>query len=341
MSPNPVLAHLMRNNWLENRHRGSFCVSDPSGKIIWSAGDTARDIFPRSAIKSLQSVALFRSGAVERFALDSLDIAIASASHLGEPEHVRTVRNLLEKIGCSEDDFECGSHPPTDRSARKALAASGASPSQVHNNCSGKHAGMLAVARALDVPVKGYSRPDHPVQKLVRACIEDVAGVKLAAERCGTDGCSLPAWTLSLQALATGFARAATGEGLSGQTAAATRTIVGAATSHPFLIAGTGAFDTDAMAAFGGNLMSKGGAEGVFCGSLPQLGLGYALKCDDGNMQAAETMVARLLLEIARPDERQKAFLQSRSRKTLKNWRGLEVATLAATGFQDLAAPGA
>ncbi len=341
MSPNPVLAHLVRNNWMENRYRGAFCVADPSGRILWSAGDIVRDIFPRSALKSLQSVALFRSGAVERFALDSLDIAIASASHLGEPEHVRAVRNFLEKIGCSEDDFECGSHPPTDRTARKALAASGVSPSQVHNNCSGKHAGMLAVARALDVPVKGYSRPDHPVQKLVRACIQDVAGVELAAEKCGTDGCSLPAWALSLHALATGFARAATGEGLSEQTAAATRAIVGAATSHPFLIAGTDAFDTDAMAAFGGNLMSKGGAEGVFCGSLPQLGLGYALKCDDGNMQAAETMAARLLLEIARPDERQKAFLLARSQKTLKNWRGLEVATLQAVGFGHLADPDA
>ena len=336
MPVNPVLAHLMRNNWLENRHRAAFCVLDSAGRVVLSAGDVNRPIFPRSALKSVQSLALFKSGAVDRFNLDSLDIAIASASHLGEPEHIHAVGNLLEKTGCRETDFECGSHPPTERTARKALTASGVAPSQIHNNCSGKHAGMLAVARALEVPVKGYSRPDHPVQKLVREGIEEIMGMKLDPAKSGTDGCSLPAWSLPLQTLATGFVRASTGTGLSEKTARATKAIVASATSHPFLIAGTGAFDTDAMAVFGNALMSKGGAEGVFCGSLPELGLGYALKCDDGNMQAAQVMIARLLLDIANPNDEQRSFLMSRSQKTLTSWRGLGVASIEATGFSRL-----
>ena len=330
MTANPVLAELIRNNWVENRHRGAFCVLDASGEVIVSTGDIERAIFPRSAIKSLQALALFKSGAVEKFGLDDKSIALASASHLGEPAHIEGVRVTLQKIGCSEADFECGIHPPSCRTARNNLRNSGIEPSAIHNNCSGKHSGMLAVARALDVPVKGYSELDHPVQKLVRACIEELIGQDLTPDRCGTDGCSIPTWAAPMKAFAYGFARAASGEGLDPETARGARAIINAAMANPFLVGGTDAFDSDAMDVFAGKLMSKGGAEGVYCGSLPELGLGYALKCDDGNMLAAETMVSNLLIGVAQPDEKQREFLQERQQKTLKNWRKIKVATMRA-----------
>ena len=150
MTPNPVLAELVRNNWVENRHRGAFCVVNDRGEIVASAGDVERAIFPRSAIKSIQALAMFRSGAVEKFALEPAEIALACASHKGEAAHIAGVRTFLEKISCSESDLECGIHPPSDPTARKMMREAGIEPSAIHNNCSGKHSGMLAVARALD-----------------------------------------------------------------------------------------------------------------------------------------------------------------------------------------------
>lgn len=331
MKTNPVLAEMVRGNWVENRHRGAFCVVDGDGNIIASAGDIERAIFPRSAIKSMQALALFRSGAVEKFSLNSEAIALACASHLGEREHIDGVRAMLERIGCEEDDLECGSHPPSNRAAREALRASGIKFSAIHNNCSGKHAGMLAVAKALGAPTKNYSGRDHPVQKLVRACVEDLMDEKLTTDRCGTDGCSIPTWAAPMKTIAHGFARMAGGTGLGKQDARAIGEIFDAVTSHPFLVAGSDAFDSMAMEILDSKLISKVGAEGVFCGALPAKGWGYVLKCDDGNMAAAETMVAALLLGIASPDGKQGDFLRRRRAKIITNWRKIDVGTLSAT----------
>ncbi|HHG90716.1 MAG TPA: asparaginase [Devosia sp.] len=328
---NPVLAEATRGNWIENRHRGAFCVSDASGKIIASIGDVSHGVFPRSAIKSMQALALFRSGAAEKFDLEPQSIAIACASHLGEEGHIEVVRETLEKIGCAEADLECGIHPPSHRATRNAMREAGIAPGAIHNNCSGKHAGMLAVARALGAPIKGYIEGDHPVQKLVRACVEDLMGTALTTGKCGTDGCSIPTWAAPLHSIARGFARMSTGSGLAPEDKSATQAIVSAATTHPFLVGGSEAFDSEAMKLFGSRLMSKGGAEGVFCGAIVERGWGYALKCDDGNMAAAETMVAALLLGVAEPDEKQRAFLEGRCKKTIRNWRKFDVGTVFAT----------
>ncbi len=330
MASNPVLAELVRGNWTENRHRGAFCVVNDRGETVASAGDRGRAIFPRSAIKSMQALALFRSGAVDRFGLQARDIAIACASHHAEEAHLTAVRGLLEKIGCSEEQLECGAHAPSNREARNRLFAAGKKPGAIHNNCSGKHAGMMAVARALGVPVAGYSERAHPVQALVRRLLEEVLGAPLDERMCGTDGCSIPTWAAPMQSFALGFARMATGRDLEEKTARAASLIFGAVQENPFLIAGTGAFDTDAMEAFGSGLICKIGAEGVFCGALTEQGLGFALKCEDGNMRAAEVMVARLLADISFPTPAQREFLEKRQVITLKNWRRIEVAVMRA-----------
>lgn len=331
MSANPVLVEVTRGNWLENRHRGAFCAVRANGTVVASAGDVDRPIFPRSAIKSLQALAVFKSGAAERFGFDQEELAMACASHHGEPRHVQTVARLLKKLELGLEDLECGAHPPSNPAARKALRNSGEQPTAIYNNCSGKHAGMLAVAKALGVPTKDYVTREHPVQKLVRACVQEVIGTDLTEDRCGTDGCSIPTWAAPLKNFAQGFAKMATGEGLAPDTAAAGRTIFDAAIAHPFLVGGTGALDTDAMAAFEGDLMLKIGAEGVFCGAVRSNGIGFALKCDDGNMKAAEAMAAALIAEITEPDQAQEEVLNARSRQVLKNWRGIEVAEVKAT----------
>jgi len=329
MQANPILAELTRGNWVENRHRAAFVVIDADGRVIASAGDIERAIFPRSAIKSMQALAMVTSGAIDRFELTSEELALACASHHGEDAHVSGVTHFLEHVGLSKADLECGAHQPTSSQARNALRAAGEAPSALHNNCSGKHSGMLSVALALGVPTLGYVERDHPVQMRVRAAIETVVGETLSVDRCGRDGCSIPTWAAPLRAFAQGFARMATGTGLPADLGAAANRIFDAATSHPHLVAGTGHFDTLVMEAFGGRLMQKGGAEGVQCGALRDKGWGYALKCDDGNMAASVAMIASLLLAIAEPDEKQRAVLEGFSTQTIKNVRGFEVGTLA------------
>lgn len=333
MDANPILAEAVRGNWVENRHRGAFVVVDASGKVIASGGDIERPVFPRSAIKSMQALAIFDRHATDRFHHTSEELALACASHHGEDEHVGNVAHFLDRMGLSVNDLECGAHMPTNAKARQALRAAGASPSALHNNCSGKHAGMLSVALAMGVPASGYVEREHDVQKAVRAAVEYVIGEDLTEDRCGTDSCSIPTWAAPLSAWASGFARMATGEGLDGEHARGAQALFDAATSHPHLVAGTGHLDTLVMEAFKGRVMQKGGAEGVQCGAIRDKGWGYALKCDDGNMVASHAMVAALLLKFADPDENQKAVLDQFARQPIKNVGGTVVGEMRAVGI--------
>jgi len=331
MDANPILAEMTRGNWVENRHRGAFVVADSDGNIIASAGDIDRPIFPRSAIKSMQAIALVTSGAIGKFNLSDEELALACASHQGEDFHVAGVASFLGHIGLGISDLECGAHAPTLAAARDKLRDSGQSPSAIHNNCSGKHSGMLAVAEALGVPTAHYVDRDHPVQREVRSGIETVIHEPLNTDRCGTDGCSIPTWAAPLRSFASGFARMATGEGLPPDIAGGAKRIFDAATSHPQLVGGTGSLDTEVMRAFGGRVFQKGGAEGVQCGAIRDKGWGYALKVDDGNMTASHTMVATLLLGISSPNDEQQHALKRFAVQVVRNVRGLDVGVMKAT----------
>ncbi|WP_108462130.1 asparaginase [Devosia naphthalenivorans] len=330
MDANPILAETVRGNWVENRHRGAFAIVDAEGKVIASAGDTERPVFPRSAIKSMQALAIFAREAEGKFHHTDEELALACASHHGEDVHVATAKGLLSRIGLSAADLECGAHAPTNSAAREALRASGGEPSPLHNNCSGKHSGMLSVALARGVPTKGYVGREHEVQRAVRAAVEAVIGEPLSEDRCGTDGCSIPTFAAPLRAFALGFARMATGKGIAPELASASRRLFDAATSHPLLVAGTGHADTLIMEAFGGRVMQKVGAEGVQCGAIRDKGWGYALKCDDGNIPASQAMLAGLLLRYAEPDEGQRAVLERFREQTIRSVRGADVGVLRA-----------
>ena len=331
MDANPILAEMTRGNWVENRHRGAFVVSDAKGNIIASAGDIDRPIFPRSAVKSMQALALVSSGALYKFDLTDEELALACASHQGEDFHVAGVTSFLSHIGLGISDLECGAHAPTYAAAREKLRDSGQAPSAVHNNCSGKHSGMLAVAEALGVSTAHYVDRDHPVQVEVRSGIETVLHEPLNTDRVGTDGCSIPTWAAPLRQFAAGFARMATGQGLPDDFAKGARRIMHAATRHPELVGGTGTLDTEVMRAFGGRVFQKGGAEGVQCGAIRDKGWGYALKVDDGNMMASQTMVATLLLALADPEPEQQHVLKRFAVQVVRNVRGLDVGMIKAT----------
>jgi len=330
MDANPVLAEVVRGNWVENRHRGAFVVMDADGQIIASAGDIERPVFPRSAIKSMQALAMFDRHAIERFHQTSEELALACASHHGEDAHVAGVSHFLDRMGLSVADLECGAHMPTNGAAREAVRISGQGPSALHNNCSGKHAGMLSVALAMGVPTKDYVSREHDVQRAVRASVEAVIGESLTEDRCGTDGCSIPTWAAPLRAWALGFARMSSGKGLDAGHAAAATALFDAATSHPHLVAGTGHFDSVVMEAFGGRVMQKVGADGVQCGAIRDKGWGYALKCDDGHIAASQAMIAGVLLKYADPDAGQKAVLERFARQEVKSVRKAVIGELRA-----------
>jgi L-asparaginase II len=330
MDANPILAETVRGNWVENRHRGAFAVVDANGTIIASAGDIERPVFPRSAIKSMQALPIFVREAEGKFHHTEEELALACASHHGEDAHVQTANGLLTRIGLSAADLECGAHLPTNAAAREALRAVGQEPSPLHNNCSGKHSGMLSVALAMGVPTKNYVSREHEVQRAVRAAVEAVIGEPLREDRCGTDGCSIPTFAAPLRAFAFGFARMATGQGITPELAQASQRLFDAATSHPHLVAGTGHADTLIMEAFGGRVMQKVGAEGVQCGAIRDKGWGYALKCDDGNIPASQAMLANLLLQFADPDKQQRKLLEGYANQTIRSVRGADVGVLRA-----------
>jgi L-asparaginase II len=339
-----ILAELWRGDLLESFHRGSFAVVDTAGALVRSGGDIERPIYPRSAVKALQALPLVASGAAERFGLDDAELALACASHRGEPAHVATAASMLAKAGLDAAVLECGIHWPYDEAAARALAARGETPQALHNNCSGKHSGFACVGclmaggpEAARAFLRGYVEPAHPVMREVGAALEAATGVRLADAPRATDGCSIPTFGFPLRALALAFARFGTGQGLSPERARAAGRLRRAVAARPFMVAGTGRLDTVLMSHFGERVFCKVGAEGVYCAALPALGLGLALKMDDGNTsRAAEVAVVALiesLLPLAEADLAVTAPLRD---VTLKNWNGRTVGRLAAASLLDV-----
>jgi len=337
---NPILVEALRGGEVESAHRGAFAVVDSLGKLRAALGDIDRPVFPRSAVKVLQALPLVASGAAEALGLDDAELALACASHNGEEAHVATAAGMLAKAGLDAEALECGAHWPYREAFQRQMAAHGQVPSALHNNCSGKHAGFVCLGclmarhagRDLRDFVRGYVRPEHPVMREIGAAIARTTGADLAKAPVGTDGCSIPTYALPLRALALGFARIATGQGLNADDAHAARRLRAAVAAAPFMVAGTDRFDTRVMAHFGEQVFCKVGAEGVYCAALPREGLGVALKVDDGNnARAAEVVMAALLEALLQPDAAGTALLRTTSDAVLRNWNGIAVGALRAS----------
>ena len=329
----PVLVEVMRGQVVESRHRGSVLVVDGDGKEVFSRGDADAAIFPRSAVKAIQALPLFETGAVDRFGLSEAEIALTVASHSGEMLHAQTAASILQKAGQTSACLECGAHWPMGEAATRDLAATGGKPSALHNNCSGKHAGFVCVACHLDADPAGYVKADHEVQKRIKTALTEMTGAALGDDVCGTDGCSIPTYAVPLRGLATAFARIGTGHGLDSGRAEAFARMRKAVAAHPFMVAGTGRFDTEAMTLLGEKLFCKTGAEGVYCASLPEQGLGIALKCDDGNGRGAQVMMAALIQKFLPMSDNQKQAFSPLLTPVLKNWNGITVGSLRPAGF--------
>jgi len=299
----PLTVEVTRNGIVESRHRGSAVIIDVSGSIQDAWGDSRQPTYPRSAIKAIQALPMVESGAAAAAGFTDAEIALACSSHNGEVGHTETAASMLHKLGLAEADLECGSHWPYHEETTRKMAKYDVAPSQLHNNCSGKHCGMLALAKHLGGPTKGYVNQTHGVQQRILGAMEQMCGVDLSGVQPGIDGCSAPTWPIPLENLAFGFARIADPKDLPQARADAIGWIKRAVFANPFMVAGTGRFCTEVMKILGDKAFIKTGAEGVFCASLPEYGLGIALKCDDGATRGSETMMAALLRHVGVLDD--------------------------------------
>jgi len=325
---NPVVVEVVRGDRVESTHRGAGAVVDADGRVVLAFGDAERPIYPRSAVKALQALPLIESGAADKLGLTDAEIALACASHSGAEAHVALAAGMLAKAGRDAGALECGAHWPLGEAAARALARSGGRPSALHNNCSGKHAGFVCLACAGGLDPASYVSPDHPVQRAVTETLAEVTGTPLGEENRGIDGCSIPAYAIPLGALALGFARLATGRGLPPRRARAAERIRAAVAAHPAVVAGQGRFDTEVMTILGASAFTKTGAEGVFCAALPDLGLGLAVKADDGAGRAAQVMMAALLSRFGGFGAALDRFVAP----PLVNWNGVVVGALRPAG---------
>lgn len=326
---NPVIVEVTRGGIVESRHTGAYAVVDAKGRAIASAGDIDSPVFPRSAVKAFQCLPMIESGAADDYGFTPEELALACASHNGEPDHVRVASSMLKKAGIEESAYECGVQWPGEKKTLHAMIRAGEEPRDIHNNCSGKHSGMLAQAKKRGASLEGYTLVDHPVQRAIAKTISEICDVEADALPCGIDGCSVPTWAIPLRNMALGFARLVSGEGLSAKRKDAAQRIVEAVREHPFMVAGTGRFCTKLMQAVP-RAFVKTGAEGVFCGGVPHAGLGIALKCDDGAHRASEALMAALLASLDVWTEEERAALSKFAHSELRNWRKIEVGEIHA-----------
>jgi L-asparaginase II len=293
-----------RGGIVESRHRVSVAVVDAAGKLVAWTGDPGLVTYWRSCAKLVQVLPLITDGAAAALGVTDAEIAVACASHNGEPRHVEVVEALLEKAGCTESDLACGPHSSLSPAVARAMAERGERPRRIHSNCSGKHAAMLALARFHGWPAADYRRAGHPVQRRVLAEAArwtDVPEQKLGQ---GVDGCGVVSFALPLRNMALAYARlgsreAPAGAGDNPSLSAAADRVVTSILADPFLVAGTGRLCTEVIAGSGGKVLAKIGADGVYCVALLEARLGVALKVEDGDVDSARPALLATLEALA------------------------------------------
>ncbi|MGB9378668.1 MAG: asparaginase [Mycobacteriales bacterium] len=285
-----VLAEVVRSGFVESLHHGSaIALGPPTGgresQQIFALGDVDAPVFPRSTNKPMQAVGMLRCG----LSLEPADLALAAASHSGEQVHVQRVRDMLGSAGLTDEALRCPPGLPLSEAAAEAALRTGAGPSRLQMNCSGKHAAMLLTCLAAGWPIEDYVAPDHPLQRELRAAVEELTGDTVTAV--GVDGCSAPVFAVSLRGVARAFGRLVTAEAGTHE-----RQVADAMRSHPELVGGTGRDVTALMAGVPG-LLAKDGAEGVYAAALPN-GASVALKIDDGSARARTPVLVRELRRL-------------------------------------------
>ena len=312
----PILCRVTRGELTESIHVIFATVVDDSGNIVFSTGDPNYVTCIRSSLKPFQAAAAIRSGAIDAAGFDESEIALMCASHLGENIHVKTAQKMLSKIGYTSDDYDCGIHPPADMVSRHELIRSGIQPNPLHNNCSGKHAGMLAIAKHLANSPKDYTNPDNIVQKTIYGALQDYSGVNDIPME--IDGCSAPTAFFTLETIAKLYQK------LSTEDYPELVRVFNAMSSFPYNVAGKGHFDTKFISALNGNAITKGGGEsvrGIALKNRDGKNLGISLKVLDGSPRAMPVGTITLLEHLDLLTKRELSKLKEFRKRERKNCR--------------------
>lgn len=322
-----MVVEIWRGSYVESRHRGSAIAVDRRGRPLAEFGDIGTKVFPRSAIKPIQSLPLIESGAADAFGLSNAELALACASHNGELQHTQRVTSWLDKIGLSSQTLGCGPQAPGHSPTKQAMIREDRSPDKTHNNCSGKHTGMLCVAKHRGESLPDYLDPEHPIQRGVKQTLETLTGESLDWSP-GTDGCSAPNWPISLTGLAMAASRLAKGDGATQSQGLALTRMAEAMQAHPNLVAGTGRCCTAIMQA-SKSVLAKTGAEGVYLLAHRPTGIGIALKIDDGATRAAQTLAIGLLDRLGLINAEERLQLGAFFEPVIRNYTGMDVGRVA------------
>lgn len=323
---------VLRGDLVESVHRVAACASDDHGSVRFSLGDIDTPIFLRSTAKPFIAAAVIAAGAREHFELTPAEIAVVAASHTGEAFHVAAVRSILEKIGLNESALQCGAHLPYNEKAAQALLRSGTPPSALHNNCSGKHAGILALAQIIGADPGTYLALENPAQQTILNFCARMSDDDPTTWPLGVDGCGIPVYATSLRRAALAFARFATLEGVSAADAAALRIVRDAMIAHPEFISGTGEFDTELMRVGAGAVASKSGAEGVHGVAAIDAGIGYASKVIDGSSRARAPATLEVLHRLGILDASAMSNLAAFAHPIVYNRAGRKVGSIRTLG---------
>ncbi len=328
------LVELTRGEIIESIHFGTVVISDHAGNVLFSLGDPELVTFLRSTAKPLQVLALLEHSGVEEYHFEDDEIAIMCASHSGTDEHVAVLKKLQPKISIDETDLQCGIHPPFDRETTNRIIRGETQPSRLRHNCSGKHSGMLALARLLAVPGDSYLKPDQPTQQLILRTCGEMFGVPVAQFEMGIDGCSAPVFAVPMRNAARAYALLCQPEGLTPQRTQACQRVTHAMMTHPFLIAGPDRFDTAVMEALPGKLIAKTGAEGYFgLGIMPDAiypgspAMGIMVKISDGDLKerARPIVCMNILRHLGLITAEEENLLKEYDNSSITNWRNIPV----------------
>ncbi|MCJ7520402.1 MAG: asparaginase [Anaerolineaceae bacterium] len=334
------LVEVTRGRIVESVHYGSLCAACPDGSILLSLGDADTKFFLRSSAKPFQALAFLERGGAEYYRLEDREIALICASHSGTEAHIQALEALQKKVGIDETYLQCGAHLPYSQKSADQLLIKGITPRPNHNNCSGKHTGMLAFAKMIGAPMDNYLEPSHPVQQAILNTFAEMCGLDVAEIEHGIDGCTAPVFAVPLANAAAAYARLCQPEGLPENRAKACRLISAAMPAHPDMVAGPERFDTDGMTVGKSAFISKVGAEGYRAlGVMPgkarriDTSLGITMKISDGdpNLRAGAVVAMAVLKALKVLDDTQSAVLKAYDRQPVANWRGKEIGEIRPT----------
>lgn len=320
----PLSVEVLRGSMVESQHQVMAVVVDERAVPALYWGNIDYLTFPRSAIKILQALPFVESGAYEAFGFEEKHLCLVCSSHRGEKNHILAVTEIMKKVGIREDQFVCGGHWPANEAMAHEMIRRGINPTAMINNCSGKHSGIIATCLHLKENPEGYEKYSHPAQVRLRKVLSEVMRFDHDKAHYGVDGCGILTYAVPLQNMAIGM-QALINPKESETRKAAAQKILNAVRNEPFYLSGSDDFTSDFIQVTKGRCIIKNGAEGVFCGVIPEKGWAFAIKAEDGSARAAQAVTAFLLDKLGILKEDEKKPLQKYLEPKVKNWKGLEV----------------